>query len=187
MGALLHDVGKPTTIERGERIRYPYHETVGAETAGRICRRLRLSTESREHIVWLVKRHMVFVGADKMRLSTLKRLFANPWFDDLLAVHKADVLASTKDLSQYDFCVAKRRELSQEKISPPPLVTGADLIAMGLEPGPAFKQVLALVREEQLEEKLSTREAALERIRQIVSEMGLLSSRAGPTRKRHED
>jgi poly(A) polymerase len=171
-GTLLHDVGKPVTIERGERIRYPYHESVGAEIADAIGHRLRLSTESREHIVWLVKRHMVFVGADKMRLSTLKRLFANPWFDDLLAVHRADVMASTKDLTQYNFCVDKRRELSREKISPAPLITGDDLIAMGLTPGPIFKHVLSQVREEQLEETLTTREAALERARQIIGEIG---------------
>ena len=187
MGTLLHDVGKPVTIERGERIRYPYHESVGADIAERICQRLKVSIESREHIVWLVKRHMVFVGADKMRLSTLKRLFANPWFDDLLAVHKADVLASTNDLSEYDFCVAKRQEISQEKISPPPLVTGDDLIAMGLQPGPVFKEILSLLREEQLEEKLNTREAALERARQVVSEKGLLNSHGEPIRRRHED
>ena len=172
MGVLLHDVGKPVTIERGERIRYPYHESVGAEMADAIGHRLRLSTESREHIVWLVKRHMMFVEADKMRLSTLKRLFANPRFDDLLAVHRADLLASTKDFTQYNFCVDKRRGLSQEKISPAPLITGDDLIAMGLAPGPIFKHVLSQVREEQLEERLTTREAALDRARQIIARIG---------------
>lgn len=171
MGALLHDVGKPVTIERGERIRYPYHETVGATIADRICQRLKLSHETRSRIVWLVKRHMVFVGAKQMRLSTLKRLFAEPGFDELLALHKADALASTRDLSAYEFCMQKRHEISQEKISPAPLVTGHDLIAMGLKPGPVFKQILTRIREEQLEEKLVTREGALERARQLVDQL----------------
>jgi len=187
MGTLLHDVGKPVTIERGERIRYPYHESVGAEITDRICQRLKLSNESRDEIVWLVKRHMVFVGADKMRLSTLKRLFASPWFDDLLAVHKADVLASTNDLSEHDFCVAKRRELSQEKISPAPLITGDDLIAMGLEPGPIFKQILSQVREEQLEEKLTTREAALERAKEIIREVNSQTSSVAQIKEKPQD
>jgi poly(A) polymerase len=183
MGALLHDVGKPITIERGERIRYPYHESVGAEIADKICHRLKLSTESRERIVWLVKRHMVFVGADKMRLSTLKRLFASPGYDDLLALHKADALASTNDLSMYDYCVEMRRKLGEVKISPSPLITGDDLIAMGLAPGPLFKEILSRVREEQLEEKLHTRDAALARARQLAGEMPPQTARTPQPRK----
>jgi poly(A) polymerase len=170
MGALLHDVGKPPTIERNQRIRYPYHESVGAQIAGAICRRLKLSNESRERIVWIVKRHMVFVGADKMRLSTLKRLFADPGYDELLAVHRADVLASTKDLSAHDYCEEMRRKLGEEKIAPEPLINGRDLIGMGFEPGPLFRTILAQVREEQLEERLKTREEAIDRAKQIARE-----------------
>ncbi len=171
MSTLLHDVGKPPTIQRGERTRYPHHESVGARIADAICQRLRLSNDSRHRIVWLVKRHMVFVGAEKMRLSTQKRLFAEPGFDELLALHKADVLASTSDLAAHRYTVNRRRELTQEKILPPPLVTGHDLIAMGVRPGPVFKQILAQIRDEQLEEKIHTREAGLQRARDLVEQM----------------
>jgi len=45
MGVLLHDVGKPRTAVFKERWRFPDHDNVGAEMAGRICERLRFSRE----------------------------------------------------------------------------------------------------------------------------------------------
>jgi len=44
---------------------------------------------------------------------------------------------------------------------PAPLVTGADLIAHGYEPGPQFKKILAALEDEQLEGRLESKEQAL--------------------------
>lgn len=51
-----------------------------------------------------------------------------------------------------------------EELRPPPLVTGDDLIGMGLEPGAAFRDILLQVEEGQLNGTLD-REEALRRIR----------------------
>ena len=50
--------------------------------------------------------------------------------------------------------------LSSEDVAPPPLVTGDDLIAAGLPPGPAFKRVLEAAYDEQLEGRLTDAAAA---------------------------
>jgi tRNA nucleotidyltransferase/poly(A) polymerase len=55
------------------------------------------------------------------------------------------------------------RGLTPEEIYPKPLVTGDDLIAAGLQPSPMFRDVLYMVETEQLDGKLTTRSAALER------------------------
>jgi hypothetical protein len=47
-------------------------------------------------------------------------------------------------------------------ISPQPLVTGEDLIAMGLRPGPAFKRILDGVTDAQLEGRVRTKAEAME-------------------------
>ena len=47
------------------------------------------------------------------------------------------------------------------EIDPPPLVTGADLIAAGIAPGPAMGDSLALIRGRQLDGLITTREQAL--------------------------
>jgi poly(A) polymerase len=44
----------------------------------------------------------------------------------------------------------------------PPLISGRDLIDLGLTPGPLFKALLSELQEEQLEGKISSRPEALE-------------------------
>ena len=46
-------------------------------------------------------------------------------------------------------------ELSKEEVAPPPLVTGDDLIAAGLRPGPGFKRLLDAAYDEQLEGRIA--------------------------------
>ena len=56
--------------------------------------------------------------------------------------------------------------LLSEGVAPPPLITGDDLIAMGMEPGPRFRQILDAVYDEQLEGRLHSREQALQWVSQ---------------------
>ena len=56
----------------------------------------------------------------------------------------------------------RREEFASEPLIPPPLITGRDLIALGLKPGPRFKEILEAVQSRQLEGKLRTPEEALE-------------------------
>ncbi len=64
-------------------------------------------------------------------------------------------------LDNYEFLKAKAEEFAHEPIIPPPLVTGNDLIALGLKPGPRFGEILEAVETRQLEGTLRDREEAL--------------------------
>jgi poly(A) polymerase len=171
MGALLHDVGKADTwtIKEG-RIRFPYHESIGAEIAERICERLRTSREEKERISWLVRKHMTFKDARKMKMSTLKKLLSHPDYPILAEVCRVDALASSGDLSDYNYCEEMRKKLKEEEIKPQRLINGHDLIALGLKPGPVFSEILNKLYDEQLEGKLQTKEEALTRLREVVNE-----------------
>ena len=57
--------------------------------------------------------------------------------------------------------------LTPEEIYPTPLVTGADLIAMGLTPGPRFKGILDHVEALQLNGVFTDRERALNYVREL--------------------
>ena len=46
--------------------------------------------------------------------------------------------------------------------SPKPLITGRDLMALGLAPGPRYSEILDAVQSRQLEGTLTTPEAAIE-------------------------
>jgi poly(A) polymerase len=171
MATLLHDVGKPVAVrEAGELMNFRGHDTIGRDLARRICERLRMPNAETERVSWLVGRHHYFMNADQMRDSTFKKLFAEPGFDQLAALHRADALASWGCLEDYDLVMARREELPEEKedLLPEPLVTGHDLIDMGFEPGPMFSHVLERVRDAQLDEEVTTREEALALARELA-------------------
>jgi poly(A) polymerase len=165
-GALLHDVGKPVTVGRTEqRLTFYGHTEKGAEMATAILKRLKRSRAVWERVAYLVKNHLRHTQAPKMRVSTLKRFLGEPGIDELLELTRLDALASNGDLQYYQFCREKQAELKHEDIHPPPLVTGKDLIAMGLKPGPLFHEILDHVKEAQLEGELRSREEALDWVR----------------------
>ncbi|MCP4364490.1 MAG: CCA tRNA nucleotidyltransferase [Planctomycetes bacterium] len=169
MGTLLHDVAKPVTIEeRDGRIRYPLHESMGAEMAGKICDRLKTSREEKGKIKWLVKKHLAFKDARNMRLSKLKRLLSHEDYPLLAEVSRVDALASTGDLADCDFCQQMREQFREEELKPLRFLTGEDLIALGLIPGPIFSKVLTRVYDEQLEGEIRSKEEALDRARELT-------------------
>jgi poly(A) polymerase len=56
---------------------------------------------------------------------------------------------------------ARLRSIPPEAVQPPPLVTGEDLLARGVPPGPVYREVLDVLYARQLNEELTAREAAL--------------------------
>jgi poly(A) polymerase len=169
-GALLHDVGKPPTFRVApDRIRFDGHVEVGVAMARDICHRLRMSNDDTEQILALVQNHMKFADTPKMKESTLKRFMRLPQFDEHLALHRLDCLSSHADLSLYDFVRQKQAETPPEEIRPEPLISGNDLIALGYQPGPLFREILSAVEDQQLEGKLASREAALEFVKSNFS------------------
>jgi putative nucleotidyltransferase with HDIG domain len=165
LGVLLHDVGKPPTFRRAERIRFDGHVEAGVRMAGEMLTRLRFSNEEISQVEALVANHLRFKDVPRMRESTLKRFLRLDHFDEHMELHRLDCLSSHRNLETYEFVKRKLAELPVEQLKPPPLVTGDDLIAAGYLPGPAFARMLAAVEDAQLEQRVATREEALELVR----------------------
>jgi len=165
-GALLHDVGKPPTFRVApDRIRFDGHVEVGVKMAEEICKRLRFSGDDVGQVLALVDHHMRFGQATCMSESTLKKFLRMPRFDQHLALHRADSLASHGKLGTYEFVKEKLAAIPPEKMRPVPLVSGDDLIAAGHVPGPKFREILEAVEDAQLEGRLVSKESALEFVR----------------------
>ncbi len=64
-----------------------------------------------------------------------------------------------KEASQLENHLA---ELERTDYAPPPLISGDDLTAAGLQPGPLFKRILDAVYDEQLEGHILSKQQALE-------------------------
>lgn len=165
-GALLHDVGKPETATVSDRIRFNDHDKVGAEIAREICRRLRMSNDETERIVWLVAQHMRLAHAPDMRQSKLKRFVREEGFRELLELGRIDCLASHGDLSTIAWIEDYLAHHPKEECRPAPLLSGKDLIAMGYRPGPQFKVMLNAVEDAQLEGTVTTIEEAQQLVRE---------------------
>jgi poly(A) polymerase len=164
LSVLLHDIGKPVTYsfdEVDQRIRFNGHDQVGAEMAAEIMTRLRFSNEEIDMAVEAIRNHMVFKDTPNMRPAKLRRFMGRQNFPLELELHRVDCLGSHGDLETYDLLVNKQREFENEPIIPPPLLTGRDLIALGLKPGPRFGEILEAVQTAQLDGEIKDRAGAL--------------------------
>ena len=165
-GALLHDVGKPATFRRAERIRFDGHVEVGVAMAAEICRRFRFSNDETRQILSLVENHMRFADAPRMKAATLKRFFRLENFAEHLALHRMDCMAGGGNLDHWEFVRDRYESMPEETVRPRPLVTGRELIAAGYAPGAGFRTMLRAIEDAQLEGTISTPDEALE----LVSE-----------------
>ena len=163
LSVLFHDIGKPPTssVDNDGRIRFNGHDRVGADMTEAIMQRLRFSRAEIDATVEAVRQHMVFKDVPNMRIAKLKRFMARPNFADELELHRVDCVSSHGMLDNYEFLQRKQTEFASEPIIPPPLLRGDDLIALGMKPGPRFREILDAVETQQLEGELSDRDEAL--------------------------
>lgn len=165
LGALLHDVGKPSTFRVAERIRFDGHVEAGVRLANNILNRLRFSRAEIEQVEALIANHMKFKDVHRMKESTLKRFLRMPEFSEHLELHRLDVMSSNRRLENYELARQKMEEYREEELKPEPLISGTDLIGLGYRPGPLFSRILRAIEDGQLEGSIVTYEQALELIR----------------------
>ena len=162
---LLHDVAKPVTASRDPQtggIHFYEHEKVGAEMTERILERLRFPRKQIEAVTTAVRCHMQFKDAPRMRKSTLRRMLMRPTFPLELELHRLDCLGSHGRLDVHEYLLRQQRELEEQPEIRPPLLTGDDLMALGMRPGPELGALLAEIREKQLQDELRTADEARE-------------------------
>lgn len=162
MATLLHDAGKPGTLEHApDRIRFSGHDERGAEIARSVMERLRFPRRETDRVAALVGRHMVFKDLAQMREARRRRLFADEIFPDLLELHRADCEASHGDLSLYEWARAEADRVAAEPPPPERLVSGHDVLARGVPAGPRVAAILEAVDDARLEGRVRTRDEAL--------------------------
>ncbi|HTQ39788.1 MAG TPA: CCA tRNA nucleotidyltransferase [Pirellulales bacterium] len=137
-----------------------------AETVGR---RWRLARSETDRLAWLLANQQSLNGARAARWSQVQPLLVADGADDLLKLHAAQAALGFAALEDVAFCRAKL-QLPVEQLIPPPLVTGADLISLGIPTGPVFAQLLSAARDAQLDGLISDRSAALTYVERLWRE-----------------
>jgi len=168
---LLHDIAKPVTAEKDLQtgsIHFYGHEKIGAAMAEKILERLRFPRKQIEEIVACVRNHMQFKDVKQMRKATLRRLLLRETFPLELELHRLDCLGSHGSLEHYDFLIEQAAKLKRKPMIRPPLLTGDDLIKLGMKPGPAMGKLLNGIREMQLADELKTPRQAKAWVRKFL-------------------
>lgn len=165
--AVLHDIGKPPTWRQAaDRIRFDGHDQLSATMADAVLRRLHAPAALREAVVEVCRDHIRFAALPGMRPRRREQWMRNPRFAQHLAFHRADCLGSHGNLAIHDLAQQLLRELPPEA---PRLLSGADVLALGVAPGPLVGELLRRV-DELLEERSlpGTRDEALVLLRDLV-------------------
>ena len=104
-------------------------------------------------------------------LAQLKRFLARSYSREARLF--LDALYDSNQLLNRIIWLRKQfEELEKGDFAPPPLITGDDLVARGLKPGPAFKRILHEVYDAQLELRISTKVEAMEMALQLADTFG---------------
>jgi poly(A) polymerase len=165
--AVLHDVGKPATLTFAQdRIRFSGHDVLSAQLAQTVLLRLHAPRELRDVVVEICRDHIKFAGIMQMRPRRRERWMRSPHFAAHLAFHRADCLGSHGKLDVWNAAHAAWQALPPQ--APPPLCTGADVLALGIEPGPAVGTLLRAVDAEVEELDSADRAVALAILRRLV-------------------
>ena len=170
---LLHDIGKPATLTRSDRIRFNEHDRLGAEMAVSILERLRRSRRVIEGTYDAIRRHIHFSTLGKMRQSKLRRWLGEDRFPIHLELHRLDCIASHRMLANWFFGLRSWREERARPPSPEPLLRGGDLLALGLRPGPAIGRILREVEDTRLEGEVKDRNEAIVLAKRLAKKAGL--------------
>ncbi|MDA0833469.1 MAG: CCA tRNA nucleotidyltransferase [Planctomycetota bacterium] len=131
-----------------------------AEIVSAIVKRFRLSNREHDRIVWLVAQLPTVETLHQRQPSVWKRLMSHDGFAELVALARVVALAEEQPLDGVLFCEEMFKQLSPEQIAPALLLTGDDLIQLGLQSGPDFKRILEAVRDAQLNGEISTADEA---------------------------
>jgi poly(A) polymerase len=161
--ALLHHAGKPVALQKNAGKNFNGHEMEAGRIGQSVGQRLKMSREEIDRMVSMLNDQLKFKDVFKMREATLQRFVRQPHFEELLALHKADALATNGNLAYYEFCASLLKTLKKTPADEiPKLIDGKDLIHLGFRPGPEFSEILRMVEDLALERKLKTKDDALE-------------------------
>lgn len=179
--ALVHDLGKAVTgnERKGHQTFYGHPEASQGQFDS-IAQRYRISNQEKTFIQKMIGGHMrpLLLVQEEVRGHLTPRAlnrFVREASDELsgfFLLALADSLAAQgpekpQDLEDRIMNLWRQALLIRDEWIRPPekvpaLVSGRDLIELGLKPGPLFKTLLSEIKEEQMEGRISSREEALD-------------------------
>lgn len=139
------------------------------EHVNRVCRDLTCGNDLRKRITWLVEHRDALMDPPSLSLADLKLLMHHPCFGDLRALTRIWLEANDLPLAPDSLITERVSAIPPDEVAPPPLLDGDDLIAMGTEPGPIYRDVIDRVYRAQLDGEVTTKASALDLARSLTT------------------
>jgi tRNA nucleotidyltransferase (CCA-adding enzyme) len=181
VAALLHDVGKPRSRAFSDKTNdYTFyeHERIGAEMVEPLLSRLRFSNEEREHVVALVRHHLICYDeswSDAAVRRWIRRVTPD-LVPDLYLLNEADVRGKGRDCSLDLAALAALKQHVERVLAAGAAFSVRDLAVdgraliqeLGMKPGPDLGRILKALLDEVVEDPTKNqREVLLERARAL--------------------
>lgn len=132
------------------------------------CRRLKLANAETDCVCWLVAAADQCDVPQNLPLHVLKPLLADPRSPLLIDLVAAREQAAGGRTDAAAFLRSYLEATPAQTLAPPPFVSGGDVHALGIRPGPAFAKLLSQLRREQLDERITSRDEALQRLAELA-------------------
>ncbi|MFH1767141.1 MAG: hypothetical protein ABH826_03545 [Patescibacteria group bacterium] len=155
-----------------------------------ICKNLFFHQFSKEHrafvdcqdVFWLVDNLSLFEEVDpaNMRPSEFEHKFMNPrGCDLLLLIHAVNIAGGKHSVARERMHTARRIQKSLQNFYEragegsylPKLISGHDISAAGVKQGPIYRELIDIIRDAQLTEKIKTPSEAKEMLNRLVEEL----------------
>lgn len=136
-----------------------------------VCLRLKLSNDESSQVGWLLNALEVVRNIAERPLHVVKPLLAHPHAARLIDLAAAVYRAVGESDADVRFCREFLNGRPPDRLSPSPLITGNDVLQRGVSAGPSIRRLLNTIRDEQLDELLTTREQALARLQTLIDEI----------------
>ena len=126
-----------------------------------IASRWGASNDWKKGITFLATHRDTWQQARGAPLCEFKRLLASPWWKDLRALWLIRETLATGKTTHCRQLTRRANALDPAQIAPDPLVTGDDLLRMGIKPGKRLGLLLRTLYDAQLNETLTTKKQAM--------------------------
>jgi len=177
--AWFHDFGKgPAATRVGDRVRFPEHAQIGANIFKEIAGVLKFPKKLTQDIHWLIDKHHWFDSFDNAKLVTRLHYYDHPQFENLLKLHRADIMgcipgvpeSRQKPLDRLHLIEENYHYAHQQKLCPSyktEFFTGEEIMHItGLKPGKKVGELKKELHDLQVMGEITTIEAATAWIKQ---------------------
>ncbi|KKL19398.1 hypothetical protein LCGC14_2465870 [marine sediment metagenome] len=145
---------------------------LGRSDIRNIIRRWGAANATRDSLLWLSANLQKWDRLRAASLAELKQALARKDFPQLMALSRLEETAATGKDSAWRAISRQASRIPATRVSPKPILTGRDVIAMGMTPGPGLGKVVKQVYEAQLNERFRSRREALRLARELIAKAG---------------